>query len=153
MKKVILALGAFLVGISAQVVSAEEVGFVVTSHNIIGSNDKVVVEVFEDTSVSGVACYLSHAIAGGLSTEDKTEASIACRKIGTISVKGKLPRQEDVFSTKMSFIFKYLHVVRIVDPKRNVLVYLTYSTDGPDGSPKNSVTAIPVGRDTQLQVQ
>lgn len=153
MKKVILTLGTLLLAVAAQVASAEEVGAVVTSHNIIGANDKVVVEVVEDPSVQGVACYLSHAIAGGLSTEDKTEASIACRKIGTISVKGKLPRQDDVFSTKMSFIFKYLHVVRIVDPKRNVLVYLTYSTDGPDGSPKNSVTAIPVGHDAQLQVQ
>ncbi len=36
----------------------------------------------------------------------------------------------------MSFIFKTLHVVRIVDAKRNTLVYLTYSDRIATGSPK-----------------
>ena len=33
----------------------------------------------------------------------------------------------------------------MVDRKRNVLVYLTYSDRLIDGSPQNSVTAVPLG--------
>jgi CreA protein len=49
-----------------------------------------------------------------------------------------------VFSERMSVLFKRLRVVRMVDPKRNALVYLTYSDKLIDGSPQNAVTAVPV---------
>ena len=39
-----------------------------------------------------------------------------------------------------------LRVVRMVDRKRNTLVYLTYSDRVIEGSPQNSVTAVPVDR-------
>ncbi len=53
----------------------------------------------------------------------------------------------------MSFLFKRLHVVRVVDPKRNALIYLMYSDRLVDGSPKNSVTAVPVSRETLIPVR
>ena len=34
--------------------------------------------------------------------------------------------------------------MRIVDPRRNTLVYLVYSDKLIEGSPQNSVTAVPV---------
>ncbi|HEV3106528.1 MAG TPA: CreA family protein, partial [Trinickia sp.] len=36
------------------------------------------------------------------------------------------------------------HVVRVVDEKRNALVYMTYSDRIVSGSAKNSVTAVPL---------
>jgi CreA protein len=53
----------------------------------------------------------------------------------------------------MSFIFKTLHVVRIVDAKRNTLVYLTYSDRITTGSAKNSVTAVPMPAGTTIPVK
>jgi catabolite regulation protein CreA len=44
----------------------------------------------------------------------------------------------------MSILFKRLRIVRMVDAPRNTLVYLTYSEKLIDGSPQNSVTAVPV---------
>jgi CreA protein len=41
-------------------------------------------------------------------------------------------------------LFKQVRVVRMVDSKRNTLIYLVYSDKLIDGSPKNSVTAVPV---------
>ncbi len=73
--------------------------------------------------------------------EDPTEASIACRQVGAIHFSGPLKQQADVFSVSMSLIFKALHVVRVVDTKRNALVYLTYSDRVVSGSAKNSVSA------------
>ena len=53
---------------------------------------------------------------------------------------------EAVFSERMSILFKRLRIVRMVDAPRNTLVYLTYSEKLIDGSPQNSVTAVPVDR-------
>jgi CreA protein len=129
--------------------SAETVGDVSTTFKLLSPNDKVVVDVFDDPEVAGVACYLSHAKTGGYKgalglAEDTSDASVACRQVGPISFKGKIPTQEEVFNARSSFLFKHVRVVRMVDHKRNTLVYLVYSDKLIDGSPKNSVTAVPV---------
>jgi CreA protein len=136
----------------AACVRADEVGEVSTAFILIGANHKVVVEAYDDPKVNGVTCYLSRAKTGGVMgaigmAEDKSEASIACRQVGPISFTGKtLERQEEMFNERMSVLFKKLRVVRMVDRKRNVLVYLTYSDKLIDGSPQNSVTAVPLGQ-------
>ncbi len=64
-----------------------------------------------------------------------------------------LKAQQEVFSERMSILFKRLRVVRMVDAKRNTLVYLTYSEKLIDGSPQNSVTAVPVDRATPIPLR
>ena len=127
------------------------IGEVSTAFILIGANHKVIVEAYDDPKVNGVACYVSRAKTGGVMgaiglAEDKSEASIACRQVGPISFTEKtIEQQEEMFSERISAIFKKLRVVRMVDRKRNVLVYLTYSDRLIDGSPQNSVTAVPLG--------
>ena len=128
---------------------AESIGEVSTTFKLLSPNDKVVVDVFDDPAVDGVACYLSHAKTGGYKgalglAEDTSDASVACRQVGPISFKGKIALQEEVFNARSSFLFKHVRVVRMVDGKRNTLVYLVYSDKLIDGSPKNSVTAVAV---------
>jgi CreA protein len=41
----------------------------------------------------------------------------------------------------------------MVDAKRNTLVYLTYSDRLIEGSPQNSVTAVPVDLQTRIPVR
>lgn len=128
---------------------AETVGSVDTAFKLLGPDHKVVVEVFDDPRVGGVSCYLSRAKTGGFKgaigiAEDKAESSVACRQVGALAFNGKLPQQEEVFSERASVFFKHVRVVRMVDAKRNALVYLVYSDRLVDGSPKNSVTAVPV---------
>ena len=64
-----------------------------------------------------------------------------------------MPKQEEVFSERSSIIFKRLRVVRIADAKRNALIYLAYSDRLIDGSPQNSVTAVPVSAETPLPMK
>lgn len=128
---------------------AETIGDVSTTFKLLSPNDKVVVDVFDDPEVQGVACYLSHAKTGGYKgalglAEDTSDASVACRQVGPIAFKGKIAMQDEVFNARSSFLFKHVRVVRMVDAKRNTLVYLVYSNKLIDGSPKNSVTAVPV---------
>jgi CreA protein len=150
-----LAIAASLAFSSA---SAETIGAVDTAFKLIGPDHKVVVEVFDDPKVAGVSCYLSRAKTGGIKgaiglAEDKAESSVACRQVGPLSFPGKVPKQEEVFSERASIFFKHVRVVRMVDPKRNALIYLVYSDRLIDGSPKNSVTAVPVPGNQPIPVK
>ena len=151
------AFGLALSGIAA-CAFAETIGSVDTAFKLLGPDHKVVVEVFDDPRVGGVSCYLSRAKTGGFKgaigiAEDKAESSVACRQVGALSFNGKVPRQEEVFSERASIFFKHVRVVRMVDAKRNALVYLVYSDRLIDGSPKNSVTAVPVPRNQVIPLR
>ena len=147
-----------ILAVAALHAQAEAVGDVSTTFRWIGANNKIVVDVFDDPKVSGVSCYLSHAKTGGVKgslglAEDTSDASVACRQVGPISFIGTLPQEEEVFSERSSFLFKHVRVVRMTDKKRNTLVYLVYSDKVIDGSPKNSVTAVPVPAGQPLPVK
>jgi CreA protein len=153
-----LPLLAALCLLAAPLAHAEKVGDVDTAFQWIGPNHKIVVDAFDDPRVSGITCYVSRARTGGISgafgmAEDKAEASIACRQVGPINVPQPLPQQEEVFSERMSILFKKLRIVRMVDAKRHALVYLTYSDRLVDGSPMNAITAVAVDRATALPVK
>ncbi|HOA92988.1 MAG TPA: CreA family protein [Quisquiliibacterium sp.] len=152
-----LAITALLLG-TACTAGAESVGEVDTVFKLIGPDHKIVVDAHDDPKVAGVTCYVSRAKTGGIKgavglAEDRSEASIACRQVGPISFARPLPMQEEMFNERTSLVFKRLRVVRMVDPKRNTLVYLTYSERVIEGSPQNSVTAVPVDRATPIPVR
>jgi CreA protein len=144
--------------VAAGAASAEPVGEVDTVFKLIGPDHKIVVDAYDDPGVKGVTCYVSRAKTGGIKgglglAEDKSDASIACRQTGPISFPKPLPQQEDMFSERISLVFKRLHVVRMVDAGRNTLVYLTYSDRVIEGSPQNAVTAVPVDRATPIPLK
>ena len=137
---------------------AEPIGEVDTVFKLIGPDHKIVVDAYDDPRVAGITCYVSRAKTGGISgaiglAEDKAEASIACRQVGPISFAKPLPVQEEIFNERLSILFKKLRVVRMVDKKRNTLVYLTYSDRVIEGSPQNSITAVPVDRATAIPLK
>jgi len=139
-------------------VHAEEIGSVDTVFKFIGPDHKIVVEAYDDPGVTGVTCYISRAKTGGIKgafglAEDKSEASIACRQVGPIAIAKPVKEQEEIFSERTSLIFKRLRIVRMVDAKRHTLVYLTYSDRVIEGSPQNSVTAVPVDRATPIPLR
>jgi CreA protein len=149
-----LKFGLFLVAMMlSNILWAEQIGSVSTKFKMLGANDKIVIEAFDDPQIPGATCYLSRAKTGGISgsvgvAEDTSDASIACRQIGPISLPEKVKNGDEdgkeVFKKNTSLLFKTLQVVRFYDPKRNVLVYLTYSDRIIEGSPKNSISIIPV---------
>ena len=142
-------LGALVPALVAAAASAEEVGSVDTEWKLIGPDHKVVVEAFDDPGVEGIACYVSRAKTGGIRgalgvAEDPARFSVACRQVGPIRFAKPFARQEQVFKEGASLVWKHVRVVRIVDPKRNALVYLTYSDRLIDGFPDNAITAVAI---------
>jgi CreA protein len=124
-------------------------GQISTHFRWLGPNDRIVVDGFDDPKVHGVACHISRAVTGGIKgelgvAEDTSDASIACRQVGPIQFAGELKDGESVFEERRSLIFKRLHVVRFYDRPRNTLVYVSYSDRIIQGSPKSSISTVPV---------
>ncbi|MCW5205443.1 CreA family protein [Desulfobulbus sp. F5] len=149
-----ISLGTTLLAVfAATVAQAEQIGEVSTAFKLLGANHKIVIDAFDDPDIAGATCYVSRAKTGGVKgslglAEDTTDASIACRQTGPITLPEDVVNGERdgerVFRKSTSILFKKLQVVRFYDQKRNVLVYLTYSDKLIDGSPKNSISAIEV---------
>jgi len=153
MKLRTLALSMALVLSMTSVAVAEEIGSVSTVFKVLGANDKIVIEAFDDPDIDGITCYLSRAKKGGVSgslglAEDTSDASVDCVQTGPITIPARVKAgKEDgeaVFKKRTSLLFKTMQVVRFYDPKRNVLVYLSYSDRVVEGSPKNSISTVPV---------
>ena len=132
---------------------AEQIGSVSTKFKVLGPNDKIVIEAFDDPDIKGATCYLSRAKTGGISgavgvAEDTADASIACRQIGPIQLSDEVRNGkkdgDEVFKKSTSLLFKSLQVVRFYDAERNVLIYLAYSDRIIEGSAKNSISIIPI---------
>ncbi|WP_159910899.1 CreA family protein [Pantoea sp. 18069] len=136
----------------------ETIGSVDTVFKLLGPDHKIVVDAYDDPKVPGVTCYVSRAKTGGIKgglglAEDRAEASISCHQTGPIQITEPLRQQEEVYSERASLLFKRLRVVRMLDVPRNTLVYMTYSDRVIEGSPQNSVTAVPVPRATPIPVK
>ncbi|EIC29942.1 MULTISPECIES: protein CreA [Methylomicrobium] len=132
---------------------ADTIGSVDTEFKLIGPDNKIVIEAFDDPDVAGVTCYISRAKTGGVSgavgvAEDTSDASLSCHQTGAINLDPKIKSGErdgeNVFKKRTSLIFKSMQVVRFFDKNRNTLVYMVYSDRVLEGSPKNSVSAVPI---------
>ena len=143
-------LAAGLLALSASAALADDVGCVSTTFRLVGRNDQVCVSAFDDPKVPGVACHISQARTGGLGgslglSEDPSRFSIACRQIGPVTADiDKLGDHEKVYAEHTSIFFKHTNVFRIVDKKRNTLVYLAISDKLIEGSPQNAISTVPI---------
>lgn len=104
--------------------------------------DGIVVEAFDDPTIKGAACYITHYDRWNPLSEDSSSTSIACRQVGPIS--GKLEDKKDVFSRKLNIFFKAKRVDRFYDKKRNVLTYLAYTRKMSGSNKSHSLSVIPV---------
>ena len=146
---------ALLLLAAAPCLAAEDparVGEVSTTFRLVGRNDRIVVDRYDDPKVGGVSCYVSRAETGGIKgtvglATDPSRFSIACRATGPVGVPDKLPTNEVVFGASANWLFKEIRVSRMWDGEKRVLVYLVWSTQAltPGGSPYNSISAVPVG--------
>ncbi|MEX6037334.1 protein CreA [Providencia hangzhouensis] len=150
LKNIILAA---LLSVLPSITFAEEIGSVDTVFKIFGPDHKIVVEAFDDPDVDNVTCYLSRSKTGGIKgglglAEDTSDAAISCQQVGPIELNDRVKRKptkgQVVFQKRTSLVFKKLQVVRFYDPKRNALIYLTYSDKMIDGSPKNALSEVPI---------
>lgn len=129
--------------------AAEEIDCVTTAWKLLGANHRVCVYAYDDPKIPGVTCHVSQARTGGIKgslgvAEDPSQFSLACRQVGPITLPAKLADDEVIFSEDTSLLFKETKIHRLVDRKRNVLVYLAISRRIIEGAPANAISTVPV---------
>lgn len=128
-------------------------------NDLVGNEIKV--QALSDPKVEGVTCHLSHfdrgfwdRVAKGNWFEDPSNASIACRQTGEIKI-GEIDMGKDgeeVFSQRISLVFKSMAVRRIYDETNKTLIYVAYSRRPVEGSAKMSLSTISLyGQDVHPQ--
>lgn len=121
-----------------------------TNFHLLGPDDHIVIERYDDPRVENVSCYLSRAETGGIKgglgfAEDPSRFSIACRAVGPVGLPPSLPRHEVIGFSQASIFFKTFQIHRSVDPDKHVLIYTVVSTKLINGSPFNSISVVPTG--------
>ena len=149
MKKLMTAAMATLLLAACGGRDADKIGRASTVFNMLGKNDRIEVEGFDDPDVQGISCYISYAKKGGLKEtvnleEDASDASVSCvQSAETIRyAEAAVLKPREVFKRSASVAFKSQQIIRYYDPKRKAFAYLVYSDKIVQGSPKNSLSAI-----------
>ncbi|SHH26867.1 CreA family protein [Marivita hallyeonensis] len=135
--------------IAATSANAEQVGEV----GVDWVGNDIIIEAIADPDVAGVTCHIAYFERGiidrlskGNWFEDPSNASIACRQTGPITI-GNIDRSdsgEDVFRTSRSIILKSLRVKRIFDEANQTLIYIAHAAELTDGSAKVSMSTVPL---------
>jgi CreA protein len=130
---------------------AEEVG----SFRNDWTGNSIVVEAVPDPKVEGVTCHITRfdrslidRLSKGSWFIDPSNSSIACRQTGPVTIGdiNASAKGEEVFSERISLIFKSLAVRRIYDKKNETLVYVIYSRQVKDASAKMAISTVPLFR-------
>lgn len=129
--------------------SAEQVGEV----GVDWVGNDIIIDAIRDPKVEGVTCHVAYfdrslidRLSNGNWFEDPSNASIACRQTGPISV-GDIDLSEDgeqVFREGRSIILKSLRIKRIFDEANQTLIYLAHAQELTEGSAKMSISTVPL---------
>ena len=149
MKRWIFAIAALGGIATAQAQNERTIGAVSTNFRLLGANDKVMVERFQDPKIKNVACYASFAKTGGIKgslgvATDPSRFGLSCVASGPVTLPANLPRREQVAAIKASFLVKHFNLYRLTGPHHTSLVYMLISTKIIHGSPANAISAVPV---------
>lgn len=128
---------------------AEQVGNV----DVDWVGNDIIIEAIQDPEVSGVTCHIAYFERGlidrlskGNWFEDPSNASIACRQTGPITI-GDINRDdegEDVFNERRSIVLKSLRIKRIFDAANQTLIYVAHARELTDGSAKMAISTVPL---------
>lgn len=131
------------------IAQAEQVGEV----GVDWVGNDIIIEAVADPEVEGVTCHIAYfdrslidRLSKGNWFEDPSNASIACRQTGPITL-GDIDRDEsgeDVFRTSRSIILKSLRVKRIYDEANRTLIYVAHAAELTDGSAKVAISTVPL---------
>ena len=146
--RTVLAAG-LLSAVLALPAAAEQVGEV----GVDWFGNDILIEAIHDPLVQGVTCHVSYFDRGVIDRlqkgnwfEDPSNASIACRQTGPITI-GKIEMDKDgeeVFKQRQSLVWKSLVVNRIYDKENDTLIYLAHARQVQDGSAKMSISTVPL---------
>ena len=104
------------------------------------------ISAYDDQLLKGVTCYVSsmHADSERRLAQPgfSFDAAVSCVQVGKLGKPSQMPVQADVFDESVAPIFKAVHVIRVVDAKRLMVLYFSYTETGEAGNQPGHVDAI-----------
>ena len=125
-------IAALCLATNIDVARSDDLPCVGTTFRFIGKNDRVCISAFDDLKVPGVACHIRSGKNRWAQRHDwpcrRSLTVLDCvLQVGPITVHlATLTDGEEVYSVRTSIFFKRTHVYRVLDKKRNTLVYLAH---------------------------
>ena len=135
-----------MIALSMQTAEAagRKVGEVECIKRLVQGNDVIKIIGIEDPENPFVTIYFTTIKSGKLiAFADPSNTSITARLTGKITTINKKPNL-DIASIRKSIGSKVMKIARFYDAKKNVLIYLVYTTKILDGSLKHSISAVPL---------
>lgn len=125
----------------------DQIGAVSTNFRWLGPNDKVVIERFDDPKIPAISCYAASAQTGGLAgaaglATNPSQFSLDCIARGPVVLPADLPQQEQIGAISASLFFKHFILTRILNDKRDTVIYVLTSSKMLKGSPANAISAV-----------
>ena len=125
----------------------QQIGAVSTNFRWLGPNDKVVIERFDDPKIPAISCYAASAQTGGLAgaaglATNPSQFSLDCIARGPVVLPADLPQQEQIGAISASLFFKHFILTRILNDKRDTVIYVLTSSKMLKGSPANAISAV-----------
>ena len=122
----------------------EELATIATHSQRYGAH--IGISAYDDPLLKGVTCYVSAMHADGerrlAQPGLSSDAAVSCVQVGKLSKPSQMPVQADVFDESVAPVFKAVHVIRIVDAKRLMVLYFSYMETGEAGNQPGHVDVI-----------
>lgn len=116
--------------LAAPTATAEELARIPTHSQRYGIH--IGISAYDDPLLKGVTCFVSEPHTSGQRPgfRDKHgngESSVSCHQVGTLAATAHVPQQAQVFDESVDPVFRSIHVIRILDIKRLVVLYFSYA--------------------------
>lgn len=146
-KCLVFILAFFLCGVVPS--NGEELFDVDNGFNLVGPNNKITINKIYDPLVENVIIYYTAPKKGGVLgsfSDQKSNFNIFAVKVGKVKVHTSAisRRPQEVFKEKRNLFFKKVKILRFYDKDSKTLIYFSFSRKLVDGSPKNSISVIPL---------
>ncbi|CAB3758430.1 CreA family protein [Burkholderia puraquae] len=90
------------------------------------------IAAYDDPLIKGVTCFISepHTGSGRRNLHDRRTGggatSVSCHQVGRLATTASVPQQAQVFDESVDPVFRSIHVFRILDTQRLVVLYFSF---------------------------
>ncbi|WP_376699313.1 CreA family protein [Burkholderia contaminans] len=110
---------------------AEELARIPAHSQRYGTHTRI--SAYDDPLLKGVTCFISGPVSGsdGRDLHDRNSGgaatSVSCHQVGPLPITVRVPQQAQVFDESTDPAFRSIHIIRILDMRRLVVLYFSFT--------------------------
>ncbi|AOI67980.1 MULTISPECIES: CreA family protein [Burkholderia cepacia complex] len=111
--------------VAASMSDAEELARIPAHSQRYGTH--IGISAYDDPLLKGVTCFVSGPHTDGDRRAAGVTTSVSCHRVGTLSTTARVPQQAQVFDESVDPVFRSIHIIRILDLRRLVVLYFSFT--------------------------